>query len=42
MMRTITSFSEKTRHNQIIDARQNHAIDKINDGDDLSCLLMIG
>lgn len=42
VMKTIASFSEKTLHNQTIDARLDHAIDKINGGDDLSCLLLIG
>lgn len=42
VMKTIASFSEKTLHNQTIDARMDFAIDKINGGDDLSCLLLIG
>ncbi len=42
VMKTIASLSEKTMHNQTIDARMDFAIDKINGGDDLSCLLLIG
>ncbi|WP_395300080.1 flagellin lysine-N-methylase [Enterobacter sp. ECC-175] len=42
VMKTIASFSEKTLHNQTIDARMDFAIDKINGGDDLTCLLLIG
>lgn len=42
VMKTIASFSEKTMHNKTIDARMDFAIDKINGGDDLSCLLLIG
>lgn len=42
VMKTIAGFSEKTMHNQNIDARLDFAIDKINGGDDLSCLLLIG
>lgn len=41
-MKTIAGFSEKTMHNNSIDARLDFAIDKINGGDDLSCLLLIG
>lgn len=42
VMKTIASLSEKTMHNSTIDARMDFAIDKINGGDDLSCLLLIG
>lgn len=42
LMKTIAGFSEKTMHNSSINARLDHAIDKINGGDDLSCLLLIG
>lgn len=42
VMKTIASLSEKTMHNTAIDARMDAAIDKINGGDDLSCLLLIG
>ncbi|EJD6656197.1 TPA: lysine-N-methylase [Enterobacter cloacae] len=42
VMKTIASLSEKTMHNNTIDARMDAAIDKINGGDDLSCLLLIG
>ncbi|AOP99686.1 flagellin lysine-N-methylase [Enterobacter hormaechei] len=42
LMKTIAGFSEKTMHNSSIDARLDNAIDKINGGDDLSCLLLIG
>lgn len=42
VMKTIASLSEKTMHNNTIDARMDFAIDKINGGDDLSCLLLIG
>ncbi len=42
VMKTIASLSEKTMHNKTIDARMDFAIDKINGGDDLSCLLLIG
>lgn len=42
VMKTIASLSEKTMHNTTIDARMDAAIDKINGGDDLSCLLLIG
>lgn len=42
VMKTIASLSEKTMHNATIDARMDFAIDKINGGDDLSCLLLIG
>ncbi|WP_336238566.1 flagellin lysine-N-methylase [Enterobacter chuandaensis] len=42
VMKTIASLSEKTMHNQTIDARIDFAIEKINGGDDLSCLLLIG
>ena len=42
VMKTIAGFSEKTMHNQSMDARLDFAIDKINGGDDLSCLLLIG
>lgn len=42
VMKTLASFSEKTLHNSTIDARMDFAIDKINGGDDLSCLLLIG
>ncbi|MCA2026001.1 flagellin lysine-N-methylase [Enterobacter sp. K16B] len=42
VMKTIASLSEKTMHNTTIDARMDFAINKINGGDDLSCLLLIG
>lgn len=42
VMKTIASLSEKTMHNSTIDARMDFAIDKINGGNDLSCLLLIG
>ena len=42
VMKTIASLSEKTMHNNTIDARMDFAIDKINGCDDLSCLLLIG
>lgn len=42
VMKTIASLSENTMHNTTIDARMDFAIDKINGGDDLSCLLLIG
>ncbi|MGC8401558.1 hypothetical protein ACP3P6_17160 [Enterobacter mori] len=42
VMKTIAGFSEKTMHNQSMDARLDFAIDKINGGDDLSYLLLIG
>lgn len=42
VMKTIASFSEKTMHNSTINTRMDAAIDTINGGDDLSCLLLIG
>ncbi|PDP93082.1 flagellin lysine-N-methylase [Enterobacter cloacae] len=42
VMKTIASLSEKTMHRSDMDARMDFAIDKINGGDDLSCLLLIG
>ena len=42
VMKTIASLSEKTMHSSDMDARMDFAIDKINGGDDLSCLLLIG
>ncbi|HAS0834686.1 TPA: lysine-N-methylase [Enterobacter cloacae subsp. cloacae] len=42
VMKTIASLSEKAMHNTTIDARMDAAIDKINGGDVLSCLLLIG
>ncbi|MEO3991861.1 flagellin lysine-N-methylase [Pseudocitrobacter cyperus] len=42
VMKTIASFSQRTMHNTAIDARLNHIINKINGGDDLSALLLIG
>lgn len=42
VMKTIASLSEKTMHRSDMDARMDFAIDKINGGDDLSCLMLIG
>ncbi|MDN2485369.1 flagellin lysine-N-methylase [Kosakonia sacchari] len=42
VMKTIATFSEKTMHNSTINQRMDAAIDTINGGDDLSCLLLIG
>lgn len=42
VMKTIAGLSEKTMHRSDMDARMDFAIDKINGGDDLSCLLLIG
>lgn len=42
VMKTIASLSEKTMHRSDMDARMDFAIDKINGGDDLSCLLLMG
>lgn len=42
VMKTIASFSEKTMHNSTINKRMDAAIDTINGGDDLSCLMLIG
>ncbi|WP_208861673.1 hypothetical protein [Enterobacter chuandaensis] len=35
-------LSEKTMHNQTSDVRMDFAIEKINGGDDLPCLLLTG
>jgi len=42
VMKTIATFSEKTMHNSTINKGIDTAIDTINGGDDLSCLLLIG
>lgn len=42
VMRTIACLSEKTMHSKIVEQRIETAIDRINGGDDLSCLLLIG
>ncbi|TDN56033.1 flagellin lysine-N-methylase [Scandinavium goeteborgense] len=42
VLKMLASLAEKTLHSSSIDSRMSHAIDKINAGDDLSCLLLIG
>lgn len=42
VLKTLASLSEKTMHSATLDTRMNRAIDMINTGDDLSCLLLIG
>ncbi|WP_438681604.1 hypothetical protein [Scandinavium sp.] len=41
VLKTLASLSEKTMHSATLDTRMNRAIDMINAGDDLSCLLLI-
>lgn len=42
VLKTLASLAEKTLHSSTLDQRMNKAIDMINAGDDLSCLLLIG
>lgn len=42
VLKTVASLAEKTLHSSTIDRRMDKAIDMINAGDDLSCLLLIG
>ncbi len=41
VLKIVASLAEKTLHSSTIDKRMNKAIDMINAGDDLSCLLLI-
>ncbi|MFJ3459046.1 flagellin lysine-N-methylase [Scandinavium goeteborgense] len=42
VLKILASLAEKTLHSSTLDKRMNRAIDMINAGDDLSCLLLIG
>ncbi|ELW9442195.1 flagellin lysine-N-methylase [Pluralibacter gergoviae] len=42
VLKTIASFAEKTMHSSVIGIELNEALDMINSGDDLSCLLLLG
>jgi lysine-N-methylase len=42
VLKTLASLAEKKLHSSTLDQRMNKAIDMINAGDDLSCLLLIG
>ena len=42
LIKTIASFAEKTMHSSTVSIQLNEALDAINSGDDLSCLLLLG
>lgn len=42
ILKIVASLAEHTLHSSTIDRRMDKAIDMINAGDDLSCLLLIG